>query len=317
VSEPLINLHTHLEGRVRPATAAELAADAGAPEPEGGWERALRLEAPADLTTFLGKVAASFPFLADPDRLARITAEAVEDAAADGVTHLELRFGPATHLRAGLDLDTLVRAARDGVREGVRRTGIGAGLVIAALRMRDEESNEAVARVAARYAGDGVVGFDLAGDESRRPELESFAGAFAIARAAGLGLTCHAAEAAPAVAARRAVELFGVTRIGHGTRIGDDPEVLRWAADSGVVIEVCPTSNWYTGAIGAVKEHPAARFVRAGVAIVLGDDNPIQTGSPLSAEHALLRTELGFTEAEMTALARAGVDAAFGPVPHG
>jgi adenosine deaminase len=311
----LINLHSHLEGRVRPATAAELAPAAGLPEPEGGWEAALRLSGPADLTAYLGKVDASYPFFARPDWLARIACEAVEDAAADGGDYLELRFGPATHVRPGHDLADCVRAVCDGVREGTRRTGMPAGVVVAALRMRPEESNLAVARTAAAFAGDGVVGFDLAGDEKRRPELEPFAAAFAIARAAGLGLTCHAAEAAPGVRAREAFERFGVTRIGHGAHIADDPEILRWAADSGVVVEICPTSNWYTGAIPAVPAHPAPRFRQAGVRLVLGDDNPVQTGSPLSAERAVLATELGFTATDLAALDRTSQEAMFGDLP--
>jgi adenosine deaminase len=309
--ELLINLHSHLEGRVRPGTAAQIAAAAGLPEPAVGWERAFQLDGPADLSVFLTKVAASYPFFASADHLARISCEAVEDAAADGGDYLELRFGPATHVRPGLGLDDVIRAVCDGVREGTRRTGMPADVVIAALRMRDGESNLAVARAAAKFAGAGVVGFDLAGDELRRPELEPFVDAFAVARAAGLGLTCHAAEAAPATAARDAVRLFGVSRIGHGAHVADDPQVLRWAADSGVVIEVCPTSNWYTGAIAAIGEHPAARFTRAGVPIVLGDDNPIQTRSLLRAERAVLRDQLGFTPAELAALDRTGVSAAF------
>jgi adenosine deaminase len=288
-----MNLHTHLEGRVRPGTAAELAAELGLAEPAGGWEAALRLDAPADLTTYLGKVAASFPFFSTPETLARVACEAVEDAAADGVTHLELRFGPATHVRSNQSERDVVRAACDGVREGMRRSGIGAGIVVAALRMKSDESNLAVARAAAESAGDGVVGFDLAGDESRRPQLSPFADSFAVARAAGLGLTCHAAEAGPAGAAREAVERFGVTRIGHGAHIVDDPEILRWAADSGVIVEVCPTSNWFTGAISRIEDHPVAVFVEAGVSIVLGDDNPIQTGSPLSREREVLRELIG------------------------
>lgn len=307
----LINLHTHLEGRVRPATAAELATQAGMPEPDGGWERALQLDGPADLTVFLAKVSATYPFFGSVDQLGRIASEAVQDAAADGLDYLELRFGPASHARPGFDLDDVIRAACDGVLEGTRLTGMPAGVVVAALRHHPVELNLNVAQSAARFAGAGVVGFDLAGDELRYPALEPYAEAFAVAGAAGLGLTCHAAEAAPAQAARDAVRLFGVSRIGHGTHIAADPEVLRWAADAGVVIEVCPTSNLFTGAIGAISEHPAARFQRAGVPIVLGDDNPTQTRSPLSAERALLRDQLGLTLAELDALDRASVAAAF------
>jgi adenosine deaminase len=296
---------------VRPGTAAELAAKAGLPEPEGGWERALQLDGPADLTVFLAKVSATYPFFGSVDGLGRIVSEAVQDAAADGVDYLELRFGPATHTRPGFELDDVVRAACDGVLEGTRLSGMPAGVMVAALRHHPAELNLEVAKVAARFAGAGVVGFDLAGDESRYPSLQPYVEAYAVAGAAGLGLTCHAAEAAPGAAARDAVRLFGVSRIGHGAHVATDPEVLAWAADSGIVMEVCPTSNWFTGAISAIGEHPAARFARAGVPVVLGDDNPVQTGSPMSAERAVLRDQLGFTDAEMAALERVSIQAAF------
>jgi adenosine deaminase len=311
MSHMLINLHTHLEGRVRPGTAAELATEADLAEPDGGWAQALQLAGPADLTVFLAKVAATYPFFGSIGGLGRIVSEAVQDAAADGVDYLELRFGPATHVRPGFELDDVVRAACDGVIEGTRLSGMPAGIVVAALRHHPVELNLEVARVAARFAGAGVVGFDLAGDELRFPALEPYVEPFAVAGAAGLGLTCHAAEAAPAQAARDAVRLFGVSRIGHGAHVADDPEALAWAAEAGVVIEVCPTSNWFTGAIPEIAAHPAARFARAGVPIVLGDDNPVQTGSAMSAELAVLRRDLDFTDAEIADLERISVRSAF------
>ncbi len=255
-----LNLHSHLEGRLRPSTAAELAAAAGVPAPAGGWERALQLEGPSNLTVYLVKVAATYPFFRSPQHVARVTCEAVEDAAADGADYLELRFGPATHVHMGFEMDSVVAAACDGLNEGMRRSGIVAGLVLAALRHHDGETNIEVARAAARSAGKGVVGFDLAGDESRFPDLAPYEKPFAIARAAGLGLTCHAAEAAPGQAARDAVERFGVSRIGHGAHLAEDQDALAWVRDHGVVVECCPTSNWYTGAIGRRSDHPARYF---------------------------------------------------------
>ncbi len=255
LSAMLIDLHSHLEGRVRPATAAELAAEAGLPEPDGGWERAIRLEGPADLTVYLAKVASTYPFFRSPDAARRIAREAVEDAAAAGLDYLELRFGPATHAGPA-SLDAVIGAVAEGMREGSAATGMPSGAVVAALRHHDRETNLAVAEAAARFAGDGVVGFDLAGDELLYPELEPHADAFALARAAGLGITCHAAEAAPSRYARQAVELLGASRIGHGAHIADDPDVLAWCADNGIVIEVCPTSNWYTGAIAEHRRPP-------------------------------------------------------------
>lgn len=307
----LINLHSHLEGRLRPSTAAELAEQAGVPAPSAGWADALQLTGPADLTVYLQKVASSYPFFSHRESLTRIAREAVEDAAADGGDYLELRFGPATHVSDELPLDEVVAAVCEGVGQGAAATGMPAGVVVAALRHHPAEVNDAVAAVAARFAGRGVVGFDLAGDELRFPALEPHVDAFAIARAAGLGLTCHAAESAPGRAAREAVELLGVSRIGHGAHLATDPDSLAWIAAEGVVIEICPTSNWYTGAIPEVSAHPAALFSSAGAALALGDDNPMQTGSLLSGERHLLGSTLGFDADALERLDRASVAAAF------
>jgi adenosine deaminase len=306
-----LNLHSHLEGRLRPSTAAALAAAAGVPAPEGGWERALQLDGPSNLTVYLSKVAATYPFFRSPAHIARIACEAVEDAAADGTDYLELRFGPATHVHLGFDLDSVMAAVCDGMAEGMIRTGIHAGVVIAALRHHDTETNIEVARAAVRYAGKGIVGFDLAGDESLFNDLRLFEKPFAIARAAGLGLTCHAAEAAPGSAAREAVERFGVSRIGHGAHLAEDGESLRWVRDRGIIVECCPTSNWYTGAIARRSDHPARYFWTQNLQIVLGDDNPIQTKSLLSNERHVLVGELGFNEKDLNDIDKTSIAAAF------
>jgi adenosine deaminase len=277
----------------------------------GGWELALQLDGPSDLTFYLSKVAATYPFFRSPSHVARIASEAVEDAAADGTDYLELRFGPATHAHLGFDMDSVLAAVCDGIREGMNRTKIHAGVVIAALRQHDTATNIDVARAAARYAGKGVVGFDLAGDESLFNDLAQYEKPFAIARAAGLGLTCHAAEAAPGSAAREAVERFGVSRIGHGARLADDVDALGWVRDHGIVVECCPTSNWYTGAIARRSEHPAKYFRAQNLKIVLGDDNPAQTNSLLSNERQVLVDELGFTAQDLATLDETSVSAAF------
>lgn len=306
-----LNLHSHLEGRLRPSTAAALAAAAGVTPPKGGWEQALQLDGPSNLTVYLSKVAATYPFFRSPAHIARIACESVEDAAADGTDYLELRFGPATHVHMGFDMDSVMAAVCDGIAEGMQRTKIHAGVVIAALRHHDEETNIAVARAACRFAGKGIAGFDLAGDESLFNDLSQYEKPFAIARASGLGLTCHAAEAAPGSAAREAVERFGVTRIGHGAHLAEDVESLQWVRDHGVVVECCPTSNWYTGAIAHRSDHPAKFFHSQNLKIVLGDDNPMQTKSLLSNERRVLVDELGFSDLDLHDLDMTSILAAF------
>jgi adenosine deaminase len=306
-----LNLHTHLEGWVRPDTAADLAQSMGVPEPEGGWDAALRMTAPADLTVFLAHVAAAYPVLNWPDAMQRVAREAVEDAAADGCDFLEIRFGPATHARPRFPIADVIAAACEGLDDGRQATGLPVGLVVCLLRHDDDETNREVARAAAAAAGKGVVGLDVAGDELLYPSLAPYSRPYAMAAAAGLGLTAHAAEAAPAVAAVEAVSLLGVTRIGHGSHIADDPATLAWAAEEGVAIEVCPTSNVLTGAARSIRDHPLHAFLAANCRVVLGDDNPINIGARISDEESRLVTEGGLTAEQLKGIHLTACDVAF------
>jgi adenosine deaminase len=306
-----LNLHTHLEGWVRPSTAADLAREMGVPEPASGWGDALLVREPGDLTIFLAHVAAAYPVLGSAEAMRRVAREAVEDAAADGCDYLEIRFGPSTHARPGFRIPDVIAAACAGLDEGSRATGLPVGLVVCMLRHLDKATNLEIARAAADSAGLGVVGLDVAGDELLFPSLEPYREGYRIGAAAGLGLTAHAAEAGPASAARDAVELLGVTRIGHGSHIADDVAALAWAADEGVAIEVCPTSNVLTGAAPSIREHPMHAFLEAGCRVVLGDDNPINIGTRLAAEERRIVEEGGVSEDDLARIHRTAVEVAF------
>lgn len=306
-----MNLHTHLEGWVRPSTARELARTHGVPDPPHGWERALRMPSAGTLTDYLVHVAAAYPVLGHADALARVTREAVEDAAADGTAFLELRAGPTTHVRPGLPLDAAVSAMCTGMADGVRATGMPAVLVLAVLREFDEAAALEVVESAVRHQDAGVVAVDLAGDEARFPDLRPFVKAFARARSAGLGVTAHAAEAADASAARHAHDLLGVQRIGHGSRVVLDPEELSWAVAHELCFEVCPTSNVLTGAVSALAAHPLRPMLAAGARVVLGDDDPVTTGASLSNERRIVSQEMGLQRQELLAINDAALDVAF------
>lgn len=306
-----VNLHTHLEGCVRPATAAELAAVGGVPEPAGGWESALRMDGPGTLTTFLWHVAQAYPLFSTPNAVQRFVHEAIVDAAAAGDAFVELRFGPATHASATMSVDEVIAAACDGLASGALATRTSAGLVVCALRHHDVETNEAVARAATRHAGSGVVGFDVAGDELLFPSLEPMRRPFAIASAAGLGLTAHAAEAGTASAVRDAVGMLGVRRIGHGSRAAEDPDLLAWAVAEGVCFEVCPTSNVLTGAATSYADHPVRAFIEAGCDVVIGDDDPTTTGSRLGRELELLVDMVGLDQADVERIRSTSIARAF------
>jgi adenosine deaminase len=307
----LLNMHTHLEGTVRPSTAADLAAELRLPTPPGGWANAFRIKKPGDLTQFLAHVAASYPLLGSAANLYRAAFEAVEDAAQDGQSYIELRFGPGTHIRSNLSVHQVMEAVCSGVAAAKSATGIHAGVIVCMLRHQSQELLEETTQAAIELAESGIVGLDIAGDEILFPSLARYAPLYLLARDAGLGLTAHAAEAGPASAAREAVELLGVTRIGHGSHIADDPEMLNWIRDRRITIEVCATSNVLTGAAQSVATHPIHAFVKAKVAVVLGDDDPENTGVRLSEEAQLLISDGDLNENEVAGFARNAIEAAF------
>lgn len=266
----LADLHRHLDGSLRPATVAALAAD-------------LRLSVPPDLTFYAGmglQVALSrFGFtlslLQEEAAVRRVAAEIAEDAIAGGVTTLEVRFAPQFH--RGASMDRIVDAALDGLAGR-------AGLILCGLYGDPPELLEALVDLA--ILRPGVVGLDLAGGPVpvHRFGLSSYTAAFARARTYGIGRTVHAGEGRPAAEIADAITLLGAQRIGHGTSLLDDPRVVDLALERRITIEACPTSNVHTDVIAAVREHPLPRWLELGVRACVNTDNTLFSAVTASEE---------------------------------
>ena len=151
------------------------------------------------------------------------------------------------------------------------------GLIVCAMRELPERETLRAARLALRYQGRGVVGFDLAGAERGHPPADH-ARALAQCRDAGLPLTLHAGEADTAERVVEAVRL-GARCIGHGVRLVDalaDPArraLVDEVRQRGVHLELCPTSNVHTGAAAALASHPISALWRASVSLSFHTDN--------------------------------------------
>src|SRR5207245_5682476 len=151
----------------------------------------------------------------------------------------------------------------EAVLAGLAAGPLRAVAIVCAMRQHSVEDNVALAREAGRFAGRGVVGFDLAGDEARYPAAPQRP-AFEAARAAGLRLTCHAGEAGEPSNVEDALNL-GVERVAHGVIGARDPRIVERLRSEGVVLDLCPSSNWKTTAVTCLTVHPLPTLVRAGV----------------------------------------------------
>jgi adenosine deaminase len=179
-------------------------------------------------------------------------------------------------------------------------------------RTRPVEEAIDLARLAAQYAGRGVVAFGLADDELRgRPE--PFAAAFEIARAAGLVAAPHAGEHGGPDSVRGALDALGARRIQHGVRSAEDPELLRRLADSDVCLDVCPTSNVQLRVVESLAEHPLPTLLAAGVQVSLNADDPLFFGSGVLAEYELARHSFGLDDVALARIAACSIRASGAP----
>jgi adenosine deaminase len=308
----LIDLHRHLEGSLRVATVLELAHRDGhplasAPDPED----LLVARGPlGGLVPFLTKVDAAPSALPRPGDWQRAAAEAVHDAADDGLGYLELRFSPwFIRQETGLAPEAVIDAVADGVRSASAARGLPVALIGILLRDLGPEKGDAqVGTLLSRR--DAFCAVDLAGNEAGVPAA-AFAPAFARARDAGLHVTVHAGEAAGPASVWDAVRHLGAERIGHGVRSAEDPALLEHLAAHGITLEVALTSNLHTSVAASYRSHPLRRLLAAGVPVALATDDPRASAITLSGEYATARTEIGLSEAEITTIQGYARSAAF------
>lgn len=279
---PLADLHRHLDGSLRPSTVAELAAREGVTVP-----RDLAFTPGMGLAGALSRFAFTLSLLRGPGEVERVAREICEDAAAEGVTTLEIRFAPQLHV--GAPAAAIVDAALAGVAGR-------AGLVLCGLYGESISVLDELVELARTRPG--VVGIDLAGGPSpaHAVRLEDYALAFRRARDLGIGRTVHAGEGRPPDEIRVAVEVLHATRIGHGTTLLDDRAVTDLVVARGIVIEACPTSNVHTGVIRAVADHPLPRWLALGVRACICTDNTLLSAVDAALEHERARGIPGMTD---------------------
>ncbi len=316
-SLPKALLHEHLDGGLRPATLLDLARARHLPVPTDSPDAlAAWMHVNANsgsLERYLLGFGLTVAAMASPDACERVAFEAAEDARLDGCVLAEFRMAPLLLEPLGLAGEAVVEA----LVAGLRRSALPSGLIVCAMRTDSPAETLRAAALAARFAGRGVIGFDLAGAERGFPPSDH-AAAFACARDAGLGLTCHAGEADVGSRVLEAAAL-GATRIGHGVHImggATAAEAAEWvdaARTLGLHFEVCPSSNVHTGAYPSLAAHPIKAMVEAGLSVSCSTDNRLMSGVTLSGELAAVHASPGLSIAQLAGLMRNAVAASFLP----
>lgn len=312
---PKAELHCHLDGSLRPETMLELARDLHVTMPEDDAEALrnyMRVDDARNLEDYLARFGHTLSVMQTEEAMERIAYELAEDCAREGVRYLEARYAPVLNVEGGLTLQQAVEAPLRGLARAEREYGIVARVIICGLRNMAPSVSLDLARLAVDFQGRGVVGFDLAGGEAGNPAAAHKA-AFDYALEHGLKCTCHAGEGDGAASVAQAMHQCQVHRIGHGTRLIEDPALMAEARAQGVAIECCITSNLQTHAAKSADTHPLRAYFDAGLQVSINTDNRLMSGTDLVTEYGLAAKHLDFSFDELCALARTGFVNAFLP----
>jgi adenosine deaminase len=313
---PKVELHRHLEGSVRLGTLLEIGRSHGMNLP--GTRKLSELVQVSDedkltFENFLSKFQTLRLFYRSPEVIERITRETIEDAAADNVRYLELRFTPLALSRAeSFPLADVMDWVIEAAQAASQANGVKTRLIASFNRQESTEVAEQVLDLAIERMHRGIVGIDLAGNEAEYSGM-AFLGIFKNARQAGLRVTIHAGEWGGSENVLNAILYLGAERIGHGVRILEDPDVVELARQRGIPFEVCVTSNYQSGVIPSLAAHPLPRMLNQGLNTTINTDDPSISQITLTNEYRLVSEDLGLSTDALKGCVLAAARAAFLP----
>jgi adenosine deaminase len=314
---PKTDLHVHLDGSIRPATVLDLSNRYGSPHgfrSEQDVRKVCQVDAECEsLEDYLEVFQITLALMQRPTDLTRIAFELAEDAHRENVRYMEVRFSPLLHLQGGMNFDEIVDAVQRGLDRARRCYGIQTGQIICGIRHISPESSLELAQLAVRWKGRGVVGFDLAGAENDNPAKHHLH-AFYLVRNNNVDITIHAGEAFGPTSIHQAIHYCGAHRIGHGTRLIEDPELMNWVNDHRITVEVCLASNMQTRAIPDLQSHPIKRYLEEGLRVTLNTDNRLISGTTVTHEYDLAVKNFDLTEDQVLSLVMNGFKSAFLPL---
>jgi adenosine deaminase len=300
-------LHCHIEGAATPdlviRQAQKYNADVSPFIRDGSfvWH---------DFTSFLAAYDFSASLFRTEEDYARLAEHYLTSLARDGALYSEMFISPDVAHEAGLSPTAYTNALGEGISRAKAKTGVEGRMIVIGVRHFGVEAVEAAARFAAKCRHPLVTGFGMAGEE-RFGDLEDYQRAFEIAREAGLGITVHAGELAGWESVKAALDHIRPSRIGHGVRAIENPDLVKRIADEGVVLEVCPVSNIELKVFDGYGNHPFNTLKAAGCKVTLNSDDPPYFWTSLKREYEVAGEHFGLDAKALTAVTRTAIEAAF------
>jgi adenosine deaminase len=306
---PKAELHIHIEGSLEPEMMFEMAARNGVRLRYDSVRKLREAYDFADLQSFLDLYYEGTQVLLYERDFYDVTWAYLQKASSQGVRHAEIFFDPQAHTERGVDLGTVITGLRRALEDGERRLGISSHLIMCFLRHRNSEEAMETLRRALPYQ-DWIVGVGLDSSEAGHPP-EDFEAVFEEAGRHGFRKVAHAGEEGPPEYIRQALDGLGATRIDHGVRCMEDPELVRRLREEQVPLTVCPLSNVRLRVFPSVEELPVKRMLGEGLCVTVNSDDPAYFGGYMADNYFAVRDGLGFSREEFRAVAENSFKASF------
>lgn len=249
-----------------------------------------------DLADYITRAIKGVELMQTAEQLWAVTIDLFEQLKADHVIYAEIRFAPLLHIEQGLSPHEVVQIVNAATIEGVEKTGIKAGLILATLRHYNEAQSMETVKLVEAFKGTNVVGFDIAADEAGFP-IDAHVKAFKYAKKHGISCTAHAGEACGADSVWETLRHFHPKRIGHGVRSIEDPELMTFLKSEGIHLEVCPTSNVQTAIYETIEDHRVNEIYQTGVSMSINTDARTISNVSLADEYGTLERVFGWEKA--------------------
>ncbi len=314
---PKTDLHCHLDGSVRIDTILELAAEQNVKLPTTDRKKLKKLLVPGlkckSLVDYLRPFDITLSVMQKPEALTRIAYELAEDAAKENIWYLEVRYSPVLHTKQKMKLTEIVDAVLVGLQAAERKYHIKTGVIICGMRNINPETSLTLAELASAYKNQGVVAFDLAGAEESYP-AKHHREAFYLILNNNINCTAHAGEAYGPESIHQALHYCGAHRIGHGTRLKEDGDLLNFVNDHRIPLEVCLTSNIQTKAATSFGTHPLKFYYDYGLRVTINTDNRLISDTTITKELHLAAKFADWNMADLKDVIVAGFKSAFMPM---
>ena len=316
-SLPKAELHCHLDGSLRISTILDLADKQNITLPADNESSLQNILIVKDrvktLEEYLKLFKITLSVMQTPESLERCSYELIEDVSRENVQYIEIRYSPILHIDKGMTMEESVEAVQRGMIRGQKEFGVRSGIIICGIRDISPEISLQLAEITVQYKDKGVIGFDLAGAEENFP-AKKHREAFYLIQNNNINATIHAGEAFGPSSIHQAIHYCSANRIGHGTKLYEDIDLMNYVNDHRISLEICLTSNIQVRSVDSIEVHPFKKYFDEDIRVTLNTDNRLISNTTLTDEYLLAVETFNLTKQDLRTIIINGFKSAF--IPH-